>query len=664
MTLDNKVKNFNPSDLCAVILCAGIFLLWLNFLFEKFISFGYYDWDLAIYANAMWALTQGSFSGSLWGINFLANHAEYISLLIVPIYWLFPGALTLIALKVLSLTAGGFVLYLIGKEKLGGAWGLLLMLLYFAFPANFFMLIFEFHFESLAIVFLFLVYYYLHVRVNYKNFVICCILASLCKENIPPVIFMFGFMHLFQRQNTDRKFAFTAMGIGAGIFILAMFVITPILRHTEGLASIGNPYIGLYWSGQEKLSVLENLTTNIQRLLSVLFSKQNNLYIKDMFLPFLFFTPFLGFKTLLVGLPLFLQALLSNTPSMHTIYYHYAATAIPFVFLAAMEGILLLRDRFSKTTVLFLSMLLILTLGTNSYVQATRQFKNKVIWKDPADQARWALLSQIPSNASVTATFEFLSHLANRKEVYPLRNLWNNMNIFKSSSPFVAPKTQYALIDFKCNWLAGEVVAAEPKQSREKLARLKDFYFNNNWQVQSSVEEITLLKKKNTDLPNPKSLAEIQKKPFAYTVNHGPQSVRVNKAFELLNTEIHQDSFSDLPGPLTALTFYWKANETISDFYIINIGLVSEDKVIKIMSHHIGYVVYPTALWQQGDYIKETYWFDTASLPKKDYLVFIAVKNLTQDRWQDIEYQTKKAGEIQIATITVKSNRGELSHEK
>ena len=339
----SKFISFDRYDLLAFTFCIGLFVFWAQLLAEKFLHFGYYDWDLAIYANAMWSLSQGSFNGSLWGTNFLTNHAEYIAILFAPLYKLIPSPFTLVTLKLLSIIAGGFILYLIAKDKLGWIFAIVLMILYLTFPANSFMLVYEFHFESLAIVFIFLVYYYQHTRPNYGKFAFYCILASLCKENIPIVIFMFGVMSFFPKKIPLRKYAWTAMIIGASIFILSFFIITPLLRSQEGMSTLNNPYIGLYWTNSDQ-HFIQNIIYNIQRLSSLIFSSWNWEYVKSLFFPFVFI-PIFGLKTLLIGSPLFIQAALSSTYSMHTIYFHYAATLTPFLFLATIEGLSWMRKK-------------------------------------------------------------------------------------------------------------------------------------------------------------------------------------------------------------------------------------------------------------------------------------------------------------------------------
>ena len=66
-------------DMLAGAICILTFFFWLGLLAWKYYSFGYYDWDLAMYAQVMGNLKHGSLYSSLMGMNFLGNHAEYIS---------------------------------------------------------------------------------------------------------------------------------------------------------------------------------------------------------------------------------------------------------------------------------------------------------------------------------------------------------------------------------------------------------------------------------------------------------------------------------------------------------------------------------------------------------------------------------------------------------
>src|SRR3989338_8628133 len=167
-TASSKSKlQTNSSDIIALILCFFMFFLWSIILSFKYYNFGYYDWDLALYAQAMWNLSHGTPTSSLFGTNFWANHANYIAVALVPFYKIFPHPLTLITLKISSFALGGFLFYRIAKVPVGGLIANILLVIYFIFPANIFMLLHEFDFESLSIAIIFMAFYF-QTKENFK----------------------------------------------------------------------------------------------------------------------------------------------------------------------------------------------------------------------------------------------------------------------------------------------------------------------------------------------------------------------------------------------------------------------------------------------------------------------------------------------------------------
>ena len=125
-----------------------------------------------------------------------------------------------------------------------------------------------------------------------------------------------------------------------------------------------------------------------------------------------------------------------------------------------------------------------------------------------------------------------------------------------------------------------------------------------------------------------------------------------------------RDFFTNSKEPLTALTFYWKADRPINDLYIVDVILVRTGKEVVTARHHIGYAVYPTPLWENNDYIKETYWIDTSALPEGEYSVSITVGNLTTDRWAKMVHQTKLLRQISFGSFTIRQVEGDVPYEK
>ena len=172
--------------ICAVGCCA-----WAAVCTLKYVRFDYWGWDLSLYAQLMWNLCHGHTTTSLFGGSFLIDHANYIAFLLVPLYFFFQSALTLLYFKLIAFFIGSYVLYLIAQKRLGGAWALGLMLAYIFYPANVAMLFFEFNFENLALPLIFASFYFLEQR-RWLPFIICALVLALVKENMPLVVAMFG----------------------------------------------------------------------------------------------------------------------------------------------------------------------------------------------------------------------------------------------------------------------------------------------------------------------------------------------------------------------------------------------------------------------------------------------------------------------------------------
>ena len=345
------IRKIDPPDIIALLLGFIFFIAGLDILAEKYINFGYHDWDFALYANAMWNLSHGSFHSSVFGTNFLTNHAEYFSFILVPVYRLFGHPFLLIVLKLFSLAAGSFLLYLIAKKDLGWPTATVLMLLYQLYPPNFFMLIYEFHFENLAILFIFLLYYFF-TNQKLTPFLITALFASLIKENIALIVATFGIYAIFSKRENKLAWIMGPLFLGGGTFLLSMFVITPHLRMQEGL-TYANQYIGFYWKDPgEHAHLTQIILLNLHNAWANMSSPLNISFIKELLGP-LNFLPLLSPHALFLGAPVLLQNFLGPTFQMHTIYYHYAGYNYSFYFLGVGGIPEIFKDIYSSADLLY-----------------------------------------------------------------------------------------------------------------------------------------------------------------------------------------------------------------------------------------------------------------------------------------------------------------------
>lgn len=644
-------QNDKSHDRIALVLCIGSFFVWLCILINKFFYFGYYDWDLALYANAMWNLSHGSFYSSLFGTNFLTNHAEYFSFFLAPLYRIFGHPFLLIVLKPFSIIAGSFVLYLIAKKELSPPIAMLLMLLYQMYPPNFFMLIYEFHFENLAPFFIFLLYYFF-TNQRLRSFLITAFFASMIKENIALIVATFGLYAIFTKR--EKKFAWVLgpLLLGGGSFVLSMFVITPYLRMKANLGT--NQYIGLYWpSLDQSASLTEGALANLRRVWNNVSGPVNIAFIKELFGP-LNFLSFLSPHVLFLGAPVILQNFLSPAMQMHTIYYHYAATITVFVFLALVPTFKFFKTHFNVLTFYAAVVLTMIPCVLNIGYHMP-EFKGRMAaWEDRLDLVRWEMVHAVPPDTSIIATFDFLDKLSSRKGLYSLHSLWRNSNPFSGEYPYRLPKDlSMALIDWGCPWLWGDIDLLDTVPMKEMLQRLSDFYFKETWSTQAAVEEIVILKKGPGAVPVLPPLVTVSEDSTHDT--EGGSFLSVDDQFVLSNFSVAP---SDATTTTIPFTFVWKAKQNMDDLYGMVIKLRKDGKTVFHWRHHVGYGIYATPLWKKGQYIKEHYrLLLPAGFPAGDYTFAISLVNMSKRKDAQITFNNETGDTVSLLKFRKRPNK-------
>ena len=135
----------------------------------KYLSFDYFDQDLAIHAQIHWNLLSGKLYNSLLGINFLGNHIHFINFLTAPIYAVFPNVCTLLILQSFAIGLATYPLYLLAKTIIDHRWALLIAFTYLIYPAVGYLNLYEFHPPAYIPLIYFFAFYYFK-RGNIKNF--------------------------------------------------------------------------------------------------------------------------------------------------------------------------------------------------------------------------------------------------------------------------------------------------------------------------------------------------------------------------------------------------------------------------------------------------------------------------------------------------------------
>lgn len=584
--------------LTALWTCIILSLLWGTVVTIKYHSFQYTGWDLALSAQIMWSLCQGTLSTSLIGGNFLMDHANYIAFLLVPLYYLFPSALTLLLLKTFTFFAGAYVLYLFSAIKLGGLWGLLIMIGYIFYPANMAMFFFEFNFENLAPPLILLALYLLEKK-KFIPFLLSCLLLALVKENMPLVVMMLGlyaFITAWKKNKSLLRLAPFLLILGAGLFLLQLFIIQP--RIMAGLPIDASQYWVFYQKlGDSPWKIISNLFLLPQNTWNLLFTERNTAFLAELFGPLALPSAFSP-HVLLLGLPLVLQNLLSSSPGQQNIHFYYASSIAVFIFIASIESLARLQR---KHLTYFLIPVIMATFVFN--LTYFKYWPPNIPKQEKTIQGLRAhnILAMIPEDAVVMTTFKYLPWLSKREELYLLGG---------TNSPFT--RDRKGIPD------SAQFVLTDLKDRRRSKKSIKEILTSKDWDLVTRSGDIVLLER-NPDkkeslikfFSNHPSL-EKEESPLALSLYMQLNTISIPES-------ILRENFR-LP-----VTYYWNILNTPSRHPQVNVSLSRAGQVLWEENHLAAYAL-PL---KKGDKIKEDTTYTIPPLAPGKYSLQISITQNT-----------------------------------
>jgi hypothetical protein len=223
--------------------------------------------------------------------------------------------------------------FLLTRKTIPG-WPLLapvMALAYLLSPALLGLNIFDFHAVSLATPLLL----YALLALAYKRyiwFLIACILAASCKEDIPLAIAVLGILLIWKYKLPRLG---TALIIGGILWSFVAFRL--VIPHFYPGVQANN-----YWYRYESLgsspgAAVLNVFIRPWLFLGLFFTLERFYYLASL-LRSVGFLPLLAPEWLLPTLPSLAVNLLGNDPLLYSGVYHYNAAIIPFLMLSAIHG--------------------------------------------------------------------------------------------------------------------------------------------------------------------------------------------------------------------------------------------------------------------------------------------------------------------------------------
>ncbi len=543
----------------------------------RYHSFDFTDFDLSVDAQSLWAIWHGSIDSSILGMPFLGNHLNLIFFPLAPFFALAPSALTLLILQTVCLGLGAVPVFLLASKRFGRPAAVIVSLAYLLYPALHYVNYYEFHSVALAIVCL-LNMLYAFDQSRFGWFVGWMVLAQLCRENVSAGVLCVG---LYVRWCTprERKWWLTPLLSGA-IWGLCGFL---ALRYfNQGTIDFGALY----------------RYQDFTQLFQVLWSPMNGRLLFQVFFP-VACLPLLAPSSLLLGLPFFLQQLLSLRYTDHLIVYHYAALLIPCIFFAAMNGLqrLLAWRRIAPLRAWCVGGLLLTTAIANVWYgllpQLPARFATRYT-KQGLDYMKDAFIRRIPSQASVVATFEFLPQLSQRKGLYSFHHIYINTYTLSAKPYHLPDDVEYAAIDLN------DSLTFTSFYQQAGYQNLQHFFSTNQWGLVDAADNLALFQK---GVRSDRSLYET----LPAVAPLGEARFLIADAVTMWGYQIGRDHVKS--GETIPIDFVWECTrETTSDYWLALMLVDGEGKVLHQYQHPLCYRIAPTASWKQGQVFREHLW--------------------------------------------------------
>jgi uncharacterized membrane protein len=263
----------------------------------------------------------------------LAIHFEPIILPLSLLYAFHADPRILLIFQTLAIGSGALPIFLLTRKYVPEwpIFGALMATAYLLSPALLGLNIFDFHPVSLATPFLL----YAILALTYKHYVwflIACVLACMCKEDIPLAVALLGILLIWKYKLPRLG---TALFIGGLLWSFLAFKF--IIPHFYPGVQANN-----YWYRYEALgsspgAAIANFVIHPWLLFTTFFTIDRFYYLVGL-VRSVGFLPLLAPEWLLPALPSLAVNLLSTDPLLYSGVYHYNAAIIPFVMLSAIHG--------------------------------------------------------------------------------------------------------------------------------------------------------------------------------------------------------------------------------------------------------------------------------------------------------------------------------------
>lgn len=412
--------------LAVLITLSMVLWYWVHFArLTSDIHRGYGDsaFDIGLYDQGVWLLSRfhAPFV-TIMGRNLFGDHTQFSLLALVPLYWIRPDATTLLIVQALVMALGAVPVYLLAIRRLNNPlFATVFAAAFLLHPALAWTNLENYHPDSFLIPILGFALY-AAIQNKPRMFLICSVLALLCKEDVVLVLLPIAVWYAIRR---NRRIGLMVAGASA---LSALFFTNVVMRALIGVPTLNTWRIPFVEPGcTSMLCSLRDFAAHAVRkpldvVNFVIASEKPNgrpFYVWQMIAPtglMFLIAPEVAATVILV----LAANVLSTFPYQHQIAYHYSMVLLPGLAMGTVYAVSRLKkERLRAVAVAIVGLSAMWT----AYVWGPFPFSvhNTIPYRSPNDSAVTAIdkvKDVLPPNAVVSAYYSFVPHIDHRTRIY------------------------------------------------------------------------------------------------------------------------------------------------------------------------------------------------------------------------------------------------------
>jgi len=358
--------------------------------FETFLSL--WPIDLANINQAIWNTAHGAPFVSTILDNGLRGHFDPVLMLLSPPYLVSDSIFWVFLLYSLVISSGAVAVHLLARRAMAGALlPALLALYYLTYSPLLELDVLQIRGDVLAVPLLLFAFYF-YFRQRFAPFVAFCALALLCKETVAVVVVLWGGYALISRRS--RRWVLAPALAGLAVIVFTLFIYHPFIQ--------GTAY---------KHSGLVVDTIDLDP--AVIGHLPSWTFLVTRYFLYYGLVGLLHPAPLALASPFLAGAFIWQRVLLEEMWFHCFAPAYPFLFVSVVLATGGLLARHSRSRALPVAVALALLASSGLMLVQSRALL-RLPEPNEEDRALWALIRQVPPEASVAGPPLALAPLSTR----------------------------------------------------------------------------------------------------------------------------------------------------------------------------------------------------------------------------------------------------------